>query len=101
MAEGQRVARGEMIARVGKTGNARTTPPHIHFQINVCGDLSSEGPCTVDPHRFMRRWAQSQIGGRRLNSHLGRQRGAAVAECAACTYRRHFVRTIVGQFVRS
>src|SRR5918997_2394294 len=61
--EGQRVARGEMIARVGKTGNARTTPPHIHFQINVCGELSSAEPCTVDPHRYLRRWAQSQIDG--------------------------------------
>src|SRR5918997_1846774 len=62
-AQGQRVARGEMIARVGKTGNARTTPPHIHFQINVCGELSSAEPCTVDPHRYLRRWAQSQIDG--------------------------------------
>ncbi|HEX6419158.1 MAG TPA: peptidoglycan DD-metalloendopeptidase family protein [Acidimicrobiales bacterium] len=63
VAEGQRVGRGEMIARVGRTGNARTTPPHVHFQINLCGDLTSDEPCTVDPHPYLRAWAQGQIGG--------------------------------------
>jgi hypothetical protein len=63
VAEGQRVARGQMIARVGHTGNARTTPPHVHFQINVCGELSSTEPCAVDPHPYLSRWAQSQVDG--------------------------------------
>ena len=63
VAEGQRVARGQMIARVGRTGNARTTPPHIHFQINVCGELSSTEPCAVDPHPYLSTWAQAQIDG--------------------------------------
>ncbi|HEX6423959.1 MAG TPA: peptidoglycan DD-metalloendopeptidase family protein [Acidimicrobiales bacterium] len=63
VAEGDRVARGQMIARVGRTGNARTTPPHIHFQINLCGELSSDEPCTVDPHPYLRTWSQGQIGG--------------------------------------
>jgi putative chitinase len=61
--EGDRVARGQMIARVGRTGNARTTPPHIHFQINLCGELSSGEPCTVDPHPYLRTWSQGQLGG--------------------------------------
>ncbi len=63
VAEGQRVARGEMIARVGRTGNARTTAPHVHFQINLCGDTSSSEPCTVDPHPYLETWAQAQVGG--------------------------------------
>jgi hypothetical protein len=61
--EGQRVARGQMIARVGHTGNARTTPPHIHFEINVCGRLSSAEPCTVNPHPYLSRWAQGLVDG--------------------------------------
>ncbi len=63
VAEGQRVARGEMIARVGRTGNARTTAPHVHFQINLCGETSSAEPCTVDPHPYLQTWAQAQVGG--------------------------------------
>ncbi len=63
VAEGDRVARGQMIARVGHTGNARTTPPHIHFQINVCGELNSTEPCTVDPHPYLRTWSQGLVDG--------------------------------------
>jgi hypothetical protein len=59
----QRVARGQQIARVGHTGNARTTPPHIHFQINRCGELSSAEPCTVDPYRPLRGWPQELTDG--------------------------------------
>jgi hypothetical protein len=60
---GQRVARGQMIARVGRTGNARTTAPHIHFQINLCGETSSDEPCTVDPHEYLLGWAQGLVDG--------------------------------------
>ena len=32
--EGQRVRRGQMIGRVGSTGNANAKGPHLHFAIN-------------------------------------------------------------------
>jgi peptidoglycan LD-endopeptidase LytH len=32
--EGQRVERGQMIGRVGSTGNANPAGPHLHFAIN-------------------------------------------------------------------
>ena len=34
LAEGQRVARGTMLGRVGSTGNANPAGPHLHFAIN-------------------------------------------------------------------
>ncbi|GAA4319570.1 M23 family metallopeptidase [Flaviaesturariibacter amylovorans] len=43
---GQRVAAGETIGLVGNTGNARTTPAHLHF-----GIYTYEG--AVDPYPFI------------------------------------------------
>jgi hypothetical protein len=45
--EGSWVAAGRRIGSVGNSGNARTTPPHLHFGIYVRG----EGP--IDPHAFL------------------------------------------------
>jgi murein DD-endopeptidase MepM/ murein hydrolase activator NlpD len=45
--EGTWVAPGDRIGTVGNSGNARTTPPHLHFGIYVRG----EGP--IDPHPFL------------------------------------------------
>jgi murein DD-endopeptidase MepM/ murein hydrolase activator NlpD len=46
---GQRVQQGDTVGYVGNTGNARTTPPHLHFGIYRRG----EGP--VDPWWFVHR----------------------------------------------
>lgn len=46
--DGQRVRVGDVLGFVGNTGNARTTPPHLHFGIYRRG----EGP--VDPAPFIR-----------------------------------------------
>ena len=43
---GDRVKKGEILGYVGNTGNARTTPPHLHFGIY------SGGP--VDPAPFLK-----------------------------------------------
>lgn len=47
--EGQQVRAGDTIGLVGKTGNARTTPPHLHFQVYRRGEGS------VDPYWFVAR----------------------------------------------
>lgn len=49
VAAGTTVAPGDTIGLVGNTGNARTTPPHLHFGIYRRG----EGP--VDPFWFLHR----------------------------------------------
>lgn len=46
VATGQRVRRGDTLGTVGNTGNARTTPPHLHFGLYDDGAL--------DPAPFLR-----------------------------------------------
>lgn len=43
---GQRVSAGDTIGLVGNTGNARTTPPHLHFGIYALGGA-------IDPFVFI------------------------------------------------
>ena len=45
---GERVSAGDVVGYVGNTGNARTTPPHLHFGIYRRG----EGP--IDPLPFVK-----------------------------------------------
>lgn len=49
VSDGDRVSTGDTLGFVGNSGNARTTPPHLHFGIYRRG----EGP--VDPDPFIRR----------------------------------------------
>lgn len=47
--DGDRVARGDTVGLVGNTGNARTTPPHLHFGIRAAGFG------WVDPYAYIAR----------------------------------------------
>ncbi len=46
VSEGQRVLPGDTIGLMGNTGNARTTPPHLHFGIYAAGGA-------IDPLPFV------------------------------------------------
>ncbi|MFA9453573.1 MAG: peptidoglycan DD-metalloendopeptidase family protein [Candidatus Aminicenantaceae bacterium] len=69
-----RVKKGQVIGTVGNTGNARTTPPHLHFAIYY----GRSGP--VDPVDFLRETndvptavtADLQILGQWVRARIGR-----------------------------
>lgn len=50
VSEGTIVERGDTLGLVGNTGNARTTPPHLHFGIYARGEGAVDpAPYLVDP----------------------------------------------------
>jgi hypothetical protein len=51
MARGVRVARGQLIAYMGDSGNAEATAPHLHFDIFVPGVVNPWGEERINPFR--------------------------------------------------
>jgi murein DD-endopeptidase MepM/ murein hydrolase activator NlpD len=48
--DGQRVKRGDVIGTVGNTGNASSTPTHLHFEVKPGNGAS------IDPYPLLRTW---------------------------------------------
>lgn len=52
VSRGDRVGTGDIVGYVGTTGNARGTPPHLHFGIYARGEGAIDpAPFVVDPPR--------------------------------------------------
>ena len=49
-----------MIGYVGNSGDAFTTPPHLHFEVHLNNDRSSQG--AIDPVPFMEKMG-APLGG--------------------------------------
>jgi len=50
------VRAGEVIAFVGNSGDAETTPPHLHFEIHPASLLGLGYDGAVDPTAYLRSW---------------------------------------------
>ena len=51
--DGQMVERGDTIGFVGNTGNARTTPPHLHFGVYLRGRERGRRRGPIDPFPYL------------------------------------------------
>jgi murein DD-endopeptidase MepM/ murein hydrolase activator NlpD len=54
--DGVGVHAGEVIAFVGNSGDAETTPPHLHFEIHPASFLGLGYDGAVDPTAYLRSW---------------------------------------------
>ena len=52
VAKGERVFTGQLVGFVGRTGNAASTPCHLHFEIRARGGRF------LDPEPFLRSWSR-------------------------------------------
>jgi murein DD-endopeptidase MepM/ murein hydrolase activator NlpD len=53
---GAQVEAGDVLGFVGNSGDAQTTPPHLHFEIHPVGYLSLGYDGVIDPNPYLNAW---------------------------------------------
>jgi murein DD-endopeptidase MepM/ murein hydrolase activator NlpD len=53
---GRHVKAGEVVGFVGNTGDAQTTPPHLHFEVHPAALLFMGYDGAVDPTAYLEAW---------------------------------------------
>jgi murein DD-endopeptidase MepM/ murein hydrolase activator NlpD len=61
--EGMEVRSGDLLGYVGNTGNARTTPPHLHFGINENDEMVNPYPILTKAAVVKRARINVEVGG--------------------------------------
>lgn len=59
-ADGARVKAGDVIGFLGRSGEARTTPPHLHFEIHPKELLGMGYDGVIDPFPYLSAWRRLQ-----------------------------------------
>lgn len=62
--EGQTVQAGQTLGGVGQSGNAASTPPHLHYSVNPSGHTSEQG--ALNPYEYLLSGGAREVGGGRL-----------------------------------
>jgi Peptidase family M23 len=53
---GARVEAGDVLGFVGNSGDAETTPPHLHFEIHPVGLLALGYDGVINPYKYLLAW---------------------------------------------
>lgn len=73
--EGQRVRKGQVIGTVGNTGNARTTPSHLHFGVTQGSHWVNPLPYVQDsPKVAAKTYQKKKVTHTRKTTHTKRSR---------------------------
>jgi murein DD-endopeptidase MepM/ murein hydrolase activator NlpD len=54
--DGARVRAGDVLGFVGNSGDAETTPPHLHFEIHPVGLLGLGYDGVINPYAYLQAW---------------------------------------------